>query len=152
MELFSAEFFSRSPPSSSSTWYWPATTDRDRACGAWPARAFAQSAIVWGTAGAIIVRTAMTLVGGVAAQNPRFDRRRRRAARLDRLQLVIENDSDDAHNSGVPPRSGRNETIVIADALMDSTTCSQSRRSASSFVLVVAGLLISIPIVIWEAS
>src|SRR4029079_18583635 len=108
-------------------------------------------AIVWGTLGAIVVRSAMTLavvwllkipgllaVGGALLVWIAF-------------KLVIDKDGQDGHKlTGGTTFWGAMKTIVVADALMGlDNVLAVAGAAQGSFVLVVAGLLISIPIVIW---
>lgn len=108
-------------------------------------------AIVWGTIGAIVVRTAMTvivvwllkipgllLVGGLLLVWIAY-------------KLVIDNENGDEHQLN-PSDSfwGAMKTIVVADALMGlDNVLAVAGAAQGSFLLVVVGLLISIPIVIW---
>jgi nucleotide-binding universal stress UspA family protein len=66
-------------------------------------------------------------------------------------KLVIDNDSGDAHKLGGGTTFwSAMKTIVVADALMGlDNVLAVAGAAQGSFLLVVAGLLISIPIVIW---
>jgi len=108
-------------------------------------------AILWGTFGAIAVRTAMTLVvvwllkipgllavGGVLLVWIAY-------------KLVIDSEDEGAHDGvGASSFWGAMKTIVVADALMGlDNVLAVAGAAHGSFLLVVIGLLISIPIVIW---
>jgi YjbE family integral membrane protein len=108
-------------------------------------------AILWGTFGAIAVRTAMTLivvwllkipglllVGGVLLVWIAY-------------KLLVDSGGEEAHE-GVAASSfwAAMKTIIVADALMGlDNVLAVAGAAHGSFLLVVIGLLISIPIVIW---
>ncbi len=116
--------------------------------------ALQKKAIVWGTAGAIIVRAAMTLVvvwllmvpglrflGGLALIWI--------ACKL----LVPKPEGEDAHGKPVDNFWGAMKTIVVADALMGlDNVLAVAGAAKGSYLLVVLGLLISIPIVVWGST
>jgi len=108
-------------------------------------------AIVWGTFGAIAVRTAMTLavvwllkvpgllfLGGAVLVWIAYD-------------LLANNDRGEHHKLGDAGGFwSAMRTIVVADALMGlDNVLAVAGAAQGSFLLVVLGLLISIPIVIW---
>jgi YjbE family integral membrane protein len=110
-----------------------------------------KQAIVWGTVGAIAVRTVMTLivvwllkvpgllaVGGVLLIWIAY-------------KLIIDNEGDDTHK--LKPSTSfwaAMNTIIVADALMGlDNVLAVAGAAQGSFLLVVVGLLISIPIVVW---
>src|SRR6185436_11496247 len=111
-------------------------------------------AVVWGTAGAIAVRAVMTLVvvwllmipgllfvGGLALVWIAY-----------RL-LVPKKDSGNAHGKPVDSFWEAMKTIVIADALMGlDNVLAVAGAAKGSYLLVVLGLLISIPIVVWGST
>jgi YjbE family integral membrane protein len=108
-------------------------------------------AIVWGTFGAIAVRTVMTLAVVWLLRVPGLLAVGGALLVWIAYKLVIDNDGDDAHRLH-PSRTlwGAMKTIVVADALMGlDNVLAVAGAAQGSFVLVVAGLLISIPIVIW---
>lgn len=108
-------------------------------------------AIIWGAFGAIAVRTAMTLivvwllkvpgllaVGGVLLIWIAY-------------KLIIDNEGDEKHKlkPGASFWAAMN-TIIVADALMGlDNVLAVAGAAQGSFMLVVVGLLVSIPIVIW---
>jgi len=108
-------------------------------------------AIVWGTVGAIVVRTAMTLVVVWLLMIPGL--RGVGGALLVWIawKLVVENDSDDTQKHVARNTFfGAMKTIVVADALMGlDNVLAVAGAAQGNFMLVVMGLLISIPIVIW---
>jgi YjbE family integral membrane protein len=107
-------------------------------------------AIVWGTVGAIVVRAAMTmgvvwllkipglmLIGGLLLI-------------WIAVRLIAPNESGDDHSPTATTFWGAMKTIVIADAVMGvDNVLAVAGAAHGSFVLVVLGLLISIPIVVW---
>ena len=109
-------------------------------------------AIVWGMFGAIGVRIAMTLIvvwllripgllgaGGVLLVWIAY-----------KLLLPDEHGQDKAHMTASNSFWGAMRTIVVADAIMGlDNVLAVAGAAHGSFVLVVVGLLISIPIVIW---
>ncbi|WP_423459163.1 TerC family protein [Ottowia sp. VDI28] len=113
-----------------------------------------QKAIVWGTVGAIVVRTAMTLavvwllrvpglmlVGGLGLMWIAY-------------KLVTQHDSgEDEHGPAASTFWGAMKTIVIADALMGMDNVLGVAGAAHGAIdLVVAGLLISIPIMVFGST
>lgn len=107
-------------------------------------------AVVWGTAGAIVVRTLMTLVvvwllkipgllllGGVLLVWIAY-------------KLLADNNSGGHEVSTASNFWGAMKTIVVADAVMGlDNVLAVAGAAHGNFLLVVIGLLISIPIVIW---
>lgn len=112
-----------------------------------------RKAIVWGTLGAIVVRSSMTLgvvwllkipglmlVGGLGLLWIAY-------------KLLIDTDEEGHEESGATTFWGAMKTIVIADALMGiDNVLGVAGASMGSFDLVVLGLLISIPIVIFGST
>jgi YjbE family integral membrane protein len=112
-----------------------------------------RKAIIFGTAGAIVVRSAMTigvvwllkvpglmLVGGLGLVWIAYK--------------LIAPAAEDAHGGPVAQTFwGAMKTIIVADALMGvDNVLGVAGAAHGDFGLVVAGLLISIPIVIWGSS
>lgn len=107
-------------------------------------------AIIWGTVGAIVVRTLMTLVvvwllkipgllllGGVLLVWIAY-------------KLLADNNSGGHEVSAANSFWGAMKTIVVADAVMGlDNVLAVAGAAHGNFMLVVIGLLISIPIVIW---
>jgi YjbE family integral membrane protein len=113
-------------------------------------------AIVWGMFGAVAVRSAMTLVvvwllqipglllvGGLALVWIAY-----------RLLLPDPDEGKNHHEENAPTGFwGAMRTIVIADAVMGlDNVLGVAGAAHGSYLLVVLGLLISIPIVVWGSS
>jgi YjbE family integral membrane protein len=113
-----------------------------------------KKAIVWGTLGAIAMRTAMTLgvvwllkipglmfVGGAALVWIAY-------------KLLVPGDGDGStQHGGANTFFGAMKTIVIADALMGvDNVLGVAGAAHGSMDLVVIGLLISVPIVVWGST
>jgi YjbE family integral membrane protein len=112
-----------------------------------------RKAIVFGTAGAIVVRSAMTvgvvwllqipglmLVGGLGLVWIAY-------------KLIAPGEPDAHGGPAAQTFWGAMKTIVVADALMGiDNVLGVAGAAHGDFALVVAGLLISIPIVIWGSS
>jgi YjbE family integral membrane protein len=111
-------------------------------------------AILWGTVGAIAVRSAMTvvvvwllkvpgllLVGGMALVWIAYG-------------LLKPQEGEDTHGGPVATTFwGAMRTIVIADAVMGlDNVLAVAGAAHGSYLLVVLGLLISIPIVVWGST
>jgi len=111
-------------------------------------------AIVWGTVGAIVVRSAMTLgvvwllkipglmlAGGIALLWIAYK------------LIAPADDGDGDGHAGATTFWGAMRTIVIADAIMGiDNVLGVAGAAHGSFDLVVLGLLISIPIVVFGSS
>ncbi|HEY9064566.1 MAG TPA: TerC family protein [Burkholderiaceae bacterium] len=112
-------------------------------------------AIVWGTVGAIVVRSLMTigvvwllkipglmLVGGLGLVWIAY-----------KLLLPDEGSGHAEHAASANTFWGAMKTIVIADALMGiDNVLGVAGAAKGSFDLVVIGLLISVPIVVWGST
>ena len=111
-------------------------------------------AIVWGTVGAIVVRSLMTIgvvwllkipglmmVGGIGLVWIAY-------------KLLAPSGGHDEHGGpAVNTFWGAMRTIVIADALMGiDNVLGVAGAAHGSFALVVIGLLISVPIVVWGST
>ncbi len=113
-----------------------------------------KKAILWGTVGAIVVRSIMTVtvvwllkvpglmfIGGAALVYI--------AIKL----LVPEADEDDGGKHSATTFWGAMKTIIIADAVMGlDNVLGVAGAAQGNFLLVVLGLLISIPIVVWGST
>lgn len=109
-------------------------------------------AIVWGTVGAIVVRVAMT--GAVVAllRIPGLMAVGGLALVWIAVGLLVPQPApeDAAAHAAATGFWGAMRTIVVADALMGlDNVLAVAGASGGSFLLVVLGLLISIPIVVW---
>lgn len=113
-----------------------------------------KKAVLWGTVGAIAVRSAMTLVvvwllmipglrflGGLAL------------VWIAWKLLVPKGGAGEAHARPADNFWAAMKTIVIADALMGlDNVLAVAGAAKGSFLLVVLGLLISVPIVVWGST
>ena len=113
-----------------------------------------KKAIIWGAVGAIAVRSAMTLAVVYLLQIPGL-------MLIGGLLLVWiaykllnpSKDGDGEHDHASTSFWGAMKTIVIADAVMGlDNVLAVAGASHGSYLLVVLGLLISIPIVIWGST
>ena len=113
-----------------------------------------KKAIIWGTVGAIIVRSCMTLavvwllkipflmlIGGIALIWIAY-------------KLIAEDEGDgDEHGPVATTFWGAMKTIIIADAVMGiDNVLGVAGAAQGSFDLVVIGLLVSIPIVVFGST
>jgi YjbE family integral membrane protein len=112
-----------------------------------------RKAIVWGTVGAIVVRSAMTvgvvwllkipglmLVGGLGLVWIAY-------------RLLADQDSADDHGPVAATFWGAMKTIVVADALMGvDNVLGVAGAAHGAFDLVVIGLLVSVPIVVFGST
>ena len=112
-----------------------------------------KKAIVWGTVGAIVVRSTMTigvvwllkvpglmLVGGLGLLWIAY-------------KLIADNGSHDEHGPAANTFWGAMKTIIVADALMGiDNVLGVAGAAHGSFDLVVIGLLISVPIVVFGST
>lgn len=109
-------------------------------------------AIVWGTFGAIGVRTAMTLVVVWLLKIPGLLLIGGLVLVWIAYKLLLENGGEKETRQLADSRSfwGAMKTIIVADALMGlDNVLAVAGAARGSFLLVVLGLLVSIPIVIW---
>ncbi len=108
-------------------------------------------AVAWGTVGAIVVRSAMTVVVVWLLKIPGLLLVGGALLLWIAYKLLIQTDNSNGH--GDAPATtfwGAMKTIVIADAVMGlDNVLAVAGAAHGSFLLVVLGLLISIPIVIW---
>ena len=109
-----------------------------------------QRAIVWGTVGAIVARTAMTLVVVWLLRIPGLLAAGGLALVWIAVKLLKQEEGEGHDMNAAHTLWGAMKTIVIADAVMGlDNVLAVAGAAHGSFVLVVLGLLISIPIVIW---
>jgi YjbE family integral membrane protein len=109
-----------------------------------------QRAIVWGTVGAIVVRTAMTLVVVWLLRIPGLLAAGGLALVWIAVKLLKQEEGDGLEVNASNTFLGAMRTIVVADAVMGlDNVLAVAGAAHGSFLLVVLGLLISIPIVIW---
>lgn len=114
--------------------------------------ALQNKAVMWGTVGAIVVRAAMTLIVVWLLMVPglRF---------LGGLALVwiayklLAPSQGETHHKPADSFWSAMKTIVVADALMGlDNVLAVAGAAKGSFLLVLLGLLISIPIVVWGST
>ena len=112
-----------------------------------------KKAIVWGTVGAILVRSAMTvgvvwllklpgllLIGGLGLVWIAY-------------QLLAEQGEGDEHGPAATTFWGAMKTIIVADALMGvDNVLGVAGAAHGAFDLVIVGLLLSVPIVVLGSS
>jgi YjbE family integral membrane protein len=115
--------------------------------------ALRRRAIIWGTVGAILVRTLMTigvvwllripglmLIGGIGLVWIAY-------------RLLADQDSGTGHGPAATTFWGAMKTIVVADALMGiDNVLGVAGAAHGSFDLVAIGLLVSVPIVVFGSS
>ena len=109
-----------------------------------------RKAIIWGTVGAIVVRSAMTLVVVWLLKIPGLMLIGGLALVWIAYKLLVDTGGEDDHdNVQVSSFWGAMKTIIIADAVMGvDNVLGVAGAAQGSFDLVVIGLLISIPIVV----
>jgi len=106
-------------------------------------------AVAWGTLGAIVVRTAMTLVVVWLLKIPGLLLAGGAVLIWIAYKLLVDDSGENHEMEGAHNFWGAMKTIVVADALMGlDNVLAVAGAAHGSFLLVVAGLLISIPIVI----
>ena len=107
-------------------------------------------AIAWGTVGAIVVRTAMTVVVVWLLKIPGLLLAGGALLLWIAYKLLIDQDNGDEHKvSSATNFWSAMRTIVVADAVMGlDNVLAVAGAAHGNFLLVVLGLLISIPIVI----
>jgi YjbE family integral membrane protein len=112
-----------------------------------------KKALVWGAVGAIAVRSAMTLVVVYLLKIPGLMLIGGLLLVWIAYRLLNNSEGVDEHGQASTTFWGAMKTIVIADAVMGlDNVLAVAGASHGSYVLVVVGLLISIPIVIWGST
>lgn len=113
-----------------------------------------KKAIIWGTVGAIIVRSAMTLAVVWLLKIPGLMLVGGAALVWIAYKLVAEDEGDgEEHGTGATTFWGAMKTIIIADAVMGiDNVLGVAGAAQGSFDLVVIGLLVSIPIVVFGST
>ena len=107
-------------------------------------------AIIWGTVGAIVVRSAMTVGVVWLLKIPGLMGIGGAALLWIAYRLVADDGGNDEHAPMASTFWGAMKTIVIADALMGiDNVLGVAGAAHGSFDLVVIGLLVSIPIVVF---
>jgi YjbE family integral membrane protein len=117
-----------------------------------PAR-LQRRAIVWGAFGAVAVRTALTLVAVWLLQIPGLLAAGGALLVWIAYRLVAPGADGKRHVDAVGSFWGAMKTIVIADAVMGiDNVIAVAGAAHGNYLLVVLGLLISVPIVIWGSA
>ena len=113
-----------------------------------------RKAIIWGTVGAIAVRTAMTLVVVWLLKIPGLMLVGGLGLLWIAYQLIADQGGgEDEHGPGASTFWGAMKTIVIADALMGiDNVLGVAGAAHGAMDLVVIGLLISVPIVVFGST
>ena len=111
-------------------------------------------AIIWGTVGAIVVRSAMTVGVVWLLKIPGLMLAGGLGLLWIAYKLLADTGGDDEHEEGGATTFwGAMKTIVIADALMGvDNVLGVAGAAQGSFDLVVLGLLISVPIVVFGSA
>ncbi|KAB0580739.1 TerC family protein [Ideonella dechloratans] len=113
-----------------------------------------RKAIVWGTVGAIGIRALMTLVVVWLLKIPGLMLVGGLGLVWIAYKLLAPGESSDSHEGGgATTLWGALKTIIVADALMGvDNVLGVAGAAHGAFDLVVIGLLISVPIVVWGSS
>ncbi len=114
-----------------------------------------KKAIIWGTVGAIAVRTLLTIVVVWLLKIPGLLLAGGALLLWIAVRLLVSNESDHGSANSATSMSflGAMKTIVIADAVMGlDNVLAVAGAAHGSFLLVTLGLLISIPIVVWGST
>jgi YjbE family integral membrane protein len=116
--------------------------------------ALRKKAVIWGTIGAIVVRAAMTLVVVWLLMAPGLRFLGGLALVWIAYKLLVPSQAKEgAHGKSADNFWSAMKTIVVADALMGlDNVLAVAGAARGSFPLVVLGLLISIPIVVWGST
>lgn len=111
--------------------------------------------IVWGTIGAIAVRSTLTIVVVWLLKIPGLMLAGGLMLLWIAYRLLVPEGGDDEHGTGAGPTSflGAMRTIIVADTVMGlDNVLAVAGAAHGSYLLVVLGLLISVPIVIWGST
>lgn len=109
-----------------------------------------KKAVVWGTVGAILVRTLMTVVVVWLLKIPGLLLVGGLALLWIAYRLLTAGDEDHGSHGGTASFWTAMKTIVIADAVMGvDNVLAVAGAANGSFLLVVLGLLISVPVMVW---
>lgn len=112
-----------------------------------------KKAILWGTVGAVVVRAVMTMGVVWLLQIPGLLLAGGAALVWIAYQLLASHDGEDADHPASTSLFGAMKTIIIADAVMGvDNVLGVAGAAHGNFLLVVLGLLISIPLVVWGSS
>jgi YjbE family integral membrane protein len=112
-----------------------------------------KKAILWGTVGAIVVRTVMTVFVVWLLKVPGLMLAGGLGLIYVAYKLLVDQDGENHDGPVASTFWGAMKTIVIADALMGvDNVLGVAGAAQGSFDLVVIGLLISVPIVVFGSS
>ena len=115
--------------------------------------ALQKKAIFWGTAGAIAVRSVMTLGVVWLLQIPGLMLVGGLGLLWIAYKLIADTGHDDAHGPAATTFWGAMKTIIVADALMGvDNVLGVAGAAHGSWDLVIIGLLVSVPIVVLGSS
>ena len=110
-------------------------------------------AVMWGTVGAIVVRAAMTLVVVWLLQVPGLMLVGGLGLVWIAYRLLLPSEGHEGHGGAAANFWAAMKTIVVADALMGvDNVLGVAGAAHGSFDLVVVGLLLSVPIMVWGSS
>ena len=110
-------------------------------------------AVLWGTVGAMAVRAAMTLVVVWLLKIPGLMLVGGLGLVWIAYRLLVPGGGSDEHGPVASTFWGAMKTIVVADALMGvDNVLGVAGAAHGAFDLVVIGLLVSVPIVVWGSS
>jgi len=111
-------------------------------------------AIVWGAAGAVAVRSAMTVVVVWLLQIPGLLLAGGVVLLWIAYKLLLPDEgAGKRHDAAATTFWGAMRTIVVADAVMGlDNVLAVAGAAHGSYLLVVAGLVISVPIVVWGST
>ncbi len=112
-----------------------------------------RKAIVWGTAGAIAVRSVMTLGVVWLLQIPGLMLVGGLGLLWVAYKLIVDVGQEDEHGPAATTFAGAMKTIIVADALMGvDNVLGVAGAAHGSWDLVIIGLLVSVPIVVFGSS
>lgn len=112
-----------------------------------------KKAILWGTVGAIAVRSVMTLGVVWLLQIPGLMLVGGLGLLWIAYKLIVDTGEDDDHGPAASTFAGAMKTIIVADALMGvDNVLGVAGAAHGSWDLVIIGLLVSVPIVVFGSS
>jgi YjbE family integral membrane protein len=112
-----------------------------------------QRAIVWGTVGAIVVRSVMTVGVVWLLQIPGLLLAGGLGLLWIAYKLLADQGADEEHGPSAATFWGAMKTIIVADALMGvDNVLGVAGAAHGAFDLVIIGLLVSVPIVVFGSS
>lgn len=110
-------------------------------------------AVLWGTVGAIVVRASMTLVVVWLLQIPGLMLLGGLGLVWIAYRLMVPAEGEGSHGTPAAGFWAAMKTIVVADALMGvDNVLGVAGAAHGSFDLVIVGLLLSVPIMVWGSS